>query len=404
MSNKADLGYIWKGKSKNGTIVKGRSTAATTNLVKAELRKQGIVPIKIRKYRPSLFTERKPKIKPQDIAIFSRQLATMIGAGIPLVQSFDIIAKGAENVSMREVVIAIKNDLESGSPLAESLAKHPKHFNELYCNLVATGEQSGSLETMLDKVAAYREKAESIKGKIKKALYYPITVVAVSFLITAGLMIFVIPKFAEMFSNFGAELPALTQKVMALSVFFQAYWYIIFGAIAAGIYGFKEGIVRSKKFAEMVDKTLLKTPVIGAILNQAAIARYARTLEITFAAGLPLVDALQSVAGATGNIVYTKAALRIRDEVGTGQQIQLAMKNAGLFPNIVIQMISIGEESGSLELMLGKIADMYEERVDNAVDALSSLIEPVVIVIIGSLVGTIIIAMYLPIFKMASVV
>jgi len=396
--------FTWTGKNKRGEKVTGRLEASTLALAKASLRKQGVLTPKVRKKGKPLFSKRNKKITPVDITVFSRQMATMMKAGIPLVQSFDIVGKGHENPSMLTLVNTIKSDVEAGNTLAEALSKHPKHFNDLFCSLVDAGEQSGSLEVMLDKVATYKEKTESIKGKIKKAMFYPSAVLVVAFLVTAGLLIFVVPQFESLFQGFGADLPAMTKLVIKLSEFFQSYWWIMFGGIGAAVFSFVKAREKSHAFAFFVDRTLLKIPVIGNILEKAAIARFARTTSITFAAGLPLVDALKAVSGATGNILFAKATLRIRDDVSTGQQMQQAMRSTNLFPNMVIQMVSIGEESGALESMLSKVADFYEEEVDNAVDGLSSLLEPMIMAILGVLVGGLVIAMYLPIFKLGSVV
>jgi type IV pilus assembly protein PilC len=331
-------------------------------------------------------------------------MATMIQAGIPLIQSFDIVANGQTNNKMKDLIIAIKKEVESGSNLADALKQHPLFFNDLFCNLVDAGEKSGSLDIMLDKVATYNEKIETIKKKIKKALTYPMAVLAIAFLVTALLLIFVVPQFESLFKGFGADLPSLTRGVINMSKFFEDYWYLIFGSVSGVIYAFIRAKKQSAKFAHSIDRLMLKTPVIGSILEQASIARFTRTLSITFAAGLPLIDALKSVAGATGNILYSEATRTIGEEVSTGTQLHLAMKNTKLFPNMVIQMIAIGEESGKLEQMLSKVADVFEENVDNAVDSLSSLLEPIIMSILGVLVGGLVIAMYLPIFKLGSVV
>lgn len=396
--------YLWEGKNQSNEKINGVIDARSIAIAKLELRKQGIVVKKIIKKKKPLFNRANKKIKQADITIFSRQLATMIQAGIPLVQSFDIVAKGQSNPRMKALVETIKKDVESGLMLAEALEKHPKLFNELFCHLVDAGEKSGALDIMLDKVATYKEKIESIKKKIKKALTYPSAVLAIAFLITAGLLIFVVPQFESLFEGFGADLPALTRGVIHLSELFQRYWYLIFSAIAGLIYAFIYARQHSLGFAHMVDRYLLKMPVVGGILEKAAIARFARTLSITFAAGLPLVEALKSVAGATGNIIYAEATDAIREEVSSGQQMQFAMENTHLFPNMVVQMVAIGEESGALEQMLAKVADFYEEEVDNAVDALSSLLEPVIMAILGVLVGGLVVAMYLPIFQLGAVV
>lgn len=396
--------FNWEGINKRGEKIKGEQVSSSSALVKADLRRRGITPSKVRRKSKPLFGARKKKITSTDITVYSRQMATMMAAGIPLVQSFDIVSRGCDNPSMQELIGKIKEDVESGKTFAEALGKHPKYFNELFCNLVHAGEQSGSLETMLSNLASYKEKTESIKGKIKKALFYPAAVLIVAFLVTAGLLIFVVPQFESLFRGFGADLPAATKLVIRLSEFFQAYWWLIMGSVGFGIMLFIRGLKRSKKFAEAVDRCMLKFPIIGKILEKAAIARFARTLSITFAAGLPLIDALKAVSGATGNIVFAKATLRIRDDVETGQQMHISMRNTNLFPSMVIQMIAIGEESGSLEEMLSKVADFYEEQVDNAVDGLSSLIEPIIMAILGVLVGGLVIAMYMPIFKLGSVV
>lgn len=396
--------FQYTGISKSGSKTIGDIQARSLALAKAELRKQGIIINKVVKKRKPFFDKKNRKIKPSDISIFSRQLATMIESGIPLVQSFDIMAKGQSNRKLKDLIEAIKYDIETGLTLSEALKKHPEHFNELFCNLVDAGEKSGSLDVMLDKVATYKEKIETIKKKIKKALTYPMAILVVAILVTAGLLIFVVPQFESLFKSFGADLPAMTKAVVSMSKFFQNYWYLIFGTIIGGVFAFIYAKKHSPNFAQNVDRTLLKIPVIGPILIKASIARYARTLSITFAAGLPLVEALKSVAGATGNIIYSKATDQIREEVSTGQQMNIAMDNTHLFPNMVIQMVAIGEESGALEKMLSKVADFYEEEVDNAVDSLSSLLEPIIMCILGVLVGGLVVAMYLPIFKLGSAI
>lgn len=396
--------YTWEGVNRRGEITKGELEAKSIAIVKADLRKQGIISKKIAKKRQPLFSKKNKKIQGTDITFFARQMATMIQSGIPLIQSFDIVAKGQSNEKMTKLINTIKLNVESGATLSESLAKHPEHFNELFCNLVDAGEQSGSLELMLDNIATYKEKVDSIKRKIKKALFYPIAVLVVAFLVSAALLIYVVPQFEDLFKGFGADLPAMTRIVIQMSEAMQAYWYIIFsiaGGLGFAFFYFKK---HSPSFAYTVDRISLKIPIIGVILKQAAIARFARTLSITFAAGMPLIDALKSVAGATGNILYTNATLSIREEVVTGSQMQSAMTKTGLFPNMVVQMVAIGEESGNIESMLTKVADFYEEEVDTAVDSLSSLIEPLIMVLIGGLVGGLVIAMYLPIFKLGSVV
>lgn len=396
--------FEWKGVNKRGETVKGIQDAKSAAIVKAELRKQGIVAKQVTKKRESLFSKKSKKITSEDITVFSRQLATMMQAGIPLISSFDIVAKGQTNEKVQKLIEAIKLNVEAGGTLAESLRKHPAHFNDLFCNLVDAGEQSGSLEQMLDNIASYQEKTESIKKKIKKALFYPIAVLIIAILVSAGLLIYVVPQFESVFAGFGADLPAVTRFVIDLSEFMQSYWYIIFGGIGGGLFAFFHFKKHSRTFAHTLDRISLKMPVIGAILENAAIARFARTLSITFAAGMPLVDALKCVAGATGNILFETATNTIREEVSTGQQMQLAMTNTGMFPTMVTQMVSIGEESGNIEAMLNKVADFYEEEVDNAVDALSSLLEPIIMAILGILVGGLVVAMYMPIFKLGTVV
>lgn len=403
VSRKGDI-YAWEGMDQKGARIKGESRAGSLALVRAELRKQGITPHKITKKRASLLGKSKRKITAKDISIFSRQMATMMSSGVPLVQSFEIIGRGHDNPSMQELVLTIKADVEGGNSLADSLRKHPLYFDGLYCNLVAAGEQAGILETLLHKIALYKERVEAIKGKIKKAMFYPTAVIVAAFIVTAILMIFVVPQFESLFKNFGADLPALTQLVIDTSEFFQAYWWAIFGALGGTIYGLIELKKRSPKFVNFLDRISLKLPVLGEIVNKATIARYARTLSTMFAAGVPLVEALATVAGAAGNIVYGTAILKMRDDVATGISLQMAMKQTGLFPHMVVQMVAIGEESGSLDAMLSKVADFYEEEVNNAVDGLSSLLEPLIMAILGVLIGGLVIAMYLPIFKMGQVV
>ena len=395
--------FQWEGKNRKGQKVKGELPGANVALVKADLRRQGIQPTSVRKKSKPLFGGTK-KVKAKDIAIFSRQLATMMSSGVPLVQAFDIIGRGHDHAGMQELLGKIKTDIESGSNLSDALAKHPLQFDDLFCNLVRAGEHAGILDNILDKIATYKEKTEAIKAKIKKALTYPIAVIVVAFLITAVLMIFVIPEFKKLFGSFGADLPAPTKMVIAMSEFFQAYWYLIFGGIIGAVWGFMHSYKRSRKMRESMDRFMLKIPIFGPILTKAAIARYARTLSTMFAAGVPLVEAMDSVAGAVGNAVYSDAVLRMRDEVATGTQLNVAMRNTALFPNMVVQMTAIGEEAGSLDTMLGKVADFYEEDVDNAVDNLSSLMEPIIMVILGGLIGGLVVAMYLPIFQMGKVV
>jgi len=394
--------FLWEGTDRKGKKVKGKSMAADEAHVRADLRRQGVVPSRIRKQGRGLM--RGGTITPGDIAIFSRQLSTMLAAGIPLVQAFEIVGQGHENAAMQKLILAVKTDVEGGSALAEALAKHPLYFDDLFVNLVAAGEQAGALEGLLDKIATYKEKTEEIKKKIKKALTYPAAVVVVALVVTIILLIFVIPAFEDLFKGFGADLPAFTRMVVDLSVFVRTQGWML--AIVAGgiVYTFFYFKKRSRTMRHFLDRLSLKLPIVGPILQKAAIARYARTLSTMFSAGVPLVEALESVAGATGNIVYEVGVLQMRDEVATGQRLQQAMENTNLFPNMVIQMIAVGEESGSLDEMSSKVADFYENDVDNAVDNLSSLLEPMIMAILGVLVGGLVIAMYLPIFKMGSVI
>ncbi len=397
------IDFIWEGKDKTGNKTKGEISSKSETIARTELKRMGIRLKKIKKKPKSRFKS-KSTITTKDIAIFSRQLATMLEAGVPLVQSFDIIGKGHENAAMQDLLLGIKADIEGGDTLAEALNKRPIYFDELFCNLVEAGEQAGVLETLLDKIATYKEKTESMKAKIKKALTYPAAVLVVAFIVTTILLLFVVPVFEELFQGFGADLPAFTQFVIGLSEWLQEYWYILFGAIGGIIYGFLFFKRRSRKFNHFLDKALLKLPIVGLILNKSAIARFARTLSTMSAAGVPLVEALESVAGATGNIVYSETVLKMREDVATGQRLQFAMQQAKLFPHMVVQMVAIGEESGSIDSMLSKVADFYEEEVDNLVDNLSSLMEPLIMAVLGVLVGGLIVAMYLPIFKMGAAV
>ena len=396
--------FAWEGTDKKGKKVKGETNAANPSVVKADLRRQGIKPLKVSKKSALFSSAKKKKIIPKDIAVFMRQLATMMSAGVPLVQSFEIIGRGHENPSMQELILTIKAEVESGSTLASALAKHPLYFDELVCNLVTAGEQAGILEGLLDKIATYKEKTEALKAKIKKALTYPTAVIIVAFAVTAILLIFVVPTFQELFAGFGADLPAFTQMVVNLSEWMQANWWLALLTIVGVIYGFSQAKKRSPKFAHALDRIMLKIPIVGEILTKAIIARYARTLSTMFAAGVPLVEAMESVAGAAGNALYSEGILQMRDNVATGQQLQLSMTQTGLFPNMVVQMVAIGEESGSLDAMLAKVADFYEQEVDDMVDNLSSLLEPLIMAILGILVGGLVVAMYLPIFKMGSVI
>ncbi len=395
--------FVWEGTDRKGNKIKGKSMAANEAAVRADLRRQGVVPSRIRKQSKGLFSGT-ARITPGDIAIFSRQLATMLAAGIPLVQAFEIVGNGHENASMQKLILAIKADVEGGSALAEALSKHPLYFDDLFVNLVESGEQAGALETLLDKIATYKEKTEAIKKKIKKALTYPAAVVVVAFVVTIILMIFVIPAFEDLFKGFGADLPAFTRMVISASQFIRDQGWILAMFLGGAVYAFMYFKKRSRAMRHFLDRMTLKTPIIGPIMKKAAIARYARTLSTMFSAGVPLVEALESVAGATGNIVYEVGVLKMKDEVSTGQRLQQAMENVDLFPNMVIQMIAVGEESGSLDEMSAKVADFYEEDVDNAVDNLSSLLEPMIMAILGVLVGGLVVAMYLPIFKMGSVI
>jgi type IV pilus assembly protein PilC len=394
--------FTWEGTDRTGKKVKGKVVAASEAAVRSELRRQGVVPTRVRKQ--SMLFRKQGKVTAADIAVFSRQLATMMTAGIPLVQSFDIVGAGHENPAMQKLILAIKTDVEGGSSLHEALAKHPLHFDDLFVSLVAAGEQAGALETLLDKIATYKEKTEAIKKKIKKALFYPCAVVVVAIVVTAILLIYVIPEFESLFQGFGADLPAFTRFVIDISKFVQSKGWILLALGVGGIWGLIAAKKRNRGVQHFFDRMMLRIPILGPILNKSAIARYARTLSTTFAAGVPLVEALASVAGATGNIVYEGAVLKMRDEVATGQRLQRAMENTDLFPNMVNQMIAVGEESGSLDAMSAKVADFYEEEVDNAVDSMSSLLEPLIMAILGVLVGGLVIAMYLPIFKMGAVV
>ncbi len=393
--------YTWEGTDKRGKRLKGETRAENQNLVRAELRRQGINPLKVRKKATSILTNRKGRVRVADIAVFARQLATMMQAGVPLVQAFDIVGRGSENPAMQDLLLSIKADVEGGTALAEALAKHPLHFDDLFVNLVRAGEAAGVLEELLDKIATYKEKTESLKGKIKKALFYPAAVIVVAIIVVSLILMFVIPQFESLFASFGSDLPAFTKMVVTMSRWMQDWWFLLLVCVFAAGYFIIFSWKRSRKFRQVVDKALLKTPIIGVIVDKASIARFARTTSTMFAAGVPLVEALESVSGATGNIVYADAVLRMREDVATGQSLQLTMKQQNLFPHMVIQMVAIGEESGSLDDMLAKVADFFEEEVDNMVDALSSLLEPLIMVVLGTLVGGLVVAMYLPIFHMA---
>ena len=394
--------FLWEGKDRKGNRIKGRGLAKDEAELRTDLRRQGIAVAKVRKERHLFKSD--GKIKAEDIALFSRQLSTMLTAGIPMVQAFEIIGVGHDKPAMQKLVLAIKSDIETGNALNVALAKHPLYFNDLYVNLVEAGEHAGALETVLDKIATYQEKTEALKKKIKKALFYPAAVLAVAIIVTVILLLFVIPQFESLFQGFGADLPAFTQMVIGMSRWMQDHgWILLIIAVAAG-FAFAYFYKRSRPMRQWIDKMSLGIPVIGPILRKAAIARFARTLATMFGAGVPLVEAMKSVAGATGNIIYQDAVLRMRDEISTGMRMQRAMENTGLFPNMVVQMIAVGEESGSLDEMASKVADFYEADVDAAVDGLSSLLEPLIMVILGTLVGGLVIAMYLPIFKLGAVI
>lgn len=396
-----DVAFSWEGTDKNGKKVQGEMIAGGEAVVSTTLRRQGINVKKIKK-KGALGGGK--KIKPKDIALFTRQLATMMKSGVPLLQAFDIVAKGHANPAVQKLLIDIKSNIEGGNSLAKSFAKYPLYFDTLYINLIEAGEQAGILDGVLDRLATYQEKIIAIKGKIKSALFYPISILVVAFIITAIIMLFVVPAFKQLFSSFGADLPAPTLIMMSVSDFFVSYWWLIFGSLGGGFWFFFYTWKRSIKMQEVMDRAMLKLPIFGIILEKAAIARWTRTLSTMFAAGVPLVEALTSVAGAAGNIVYFHATMKIRSEVSTGTSLTIAMQNSGIFPNMVQQMVAIGEESGALDSMLAKVADFYEAEVDDAVASISSLMEPVIMVVLGGLIGSMVIAMYLPIFKMGSVV
>ncbi|NMY40807.1 type II secretion system F family protein [Pseudomonas sp. WS 5013] len=396
--------FSWEGTDKKGAKVKGELGGQSPALVKAQLRKQGINPTKVRKKSASLLSRSGKKIKPMDIALFTRQMATMMKAGVPLLSSFDIIGEGMDNPNMRILIEGVKQDVAAGNSFASALRKRPLYFDDLYCNLVEAGEQSGALETLLARVATYKEKTEALKAKIKKAMNYPIAVVIVAIIVSAILLIKVVPQFEAVFANFGAELPAFTQMVIGLSQTLQEWWFVVLLIVFAAAFALKEAYKRSEEFRNWLDKTTLKLPLIGDIVYKSSVARYARTLATTFAAGVPLVDALDSVAGATGNIVFKNAVQKIKQDVSTGMQLNFSMRTTGAFPSMALQMTAIGEESGALDEMLDKVASFYEEEVDNMVDGLTSLMEPLIMSVLGVLVGGLIIAMYLPIFQLGAVV
>lgn len=392
--------FEWEGRDRNGKTVRGELRAVGENQAQSALRRQGIVPTKVKKRKMS----GAKRIKPKDIAIFTRQLATMMKAGVPLLQAFDIVGRGNPNPGVTKLLNDIRTDVETGTSLSAAFRKHPLYFNALYCNLVEAGEAAGILEDLLDRLAMYMEKTEAIKGKVKSALMYPTAVIVVAFVVVAVIMIFVIPAFKEVFSSFGADLPAPTLFVIAMSEFFVAYWWLIFGAIGGGLYFFMQAWRRNEKVQRAMDRVLLNVPVFGQLVEKSVVARWTRTLSTMFAAGVPLVDALDSVGGASGNLLYADATKKIQQEVSTGTSLTMAMTNASIFPSMVLQMCAIGEESGSIDHMLGKAADFYEQEVDDMVAGLSSLMEPIIIVILGSIIGGIVVSMYLPIFKLGQVV
>ncbi|KDC49678.1 type II secretion system F family protein [Pseudoalteromonas fuliginea] len=397
--------FQWVGVSARGKRLEGELAGNSIALVKAQLRKQGITPSKVkRKPKPLFGIQSVQKITPKDIALVTRQIATMLMAGVPLIQSIEMIASGSTNKSVTKLISAVGDDVKAGQPLSLSLRKYPRYFDDLYCDLVESGEQSGALDKIFDRIAIYKEKSEALKSKIKKAMFYPISVLVIAGIVTSILLIFVVPQFQDIFAGFGAELPPFTLFVISISDFMQAYWWMILIAIVVFGWTFKEAKLRSLKLRDATDRAILKLPVIGMILNKAAVARYARTLSTTFAAGVPLVDALDSAAGASGNAVYRYAILDIKAEVSSGNQMNWAMRNSKIFPDMVIQMVAIGEESGSLDGMLAKVATIYEQEVDDAVDGLSSLLEPLIMAVLGVLVGGLIVAMYLPIFQLGSVI
>ncbi|HEY0660878.1 MAG TPA: type II secretion system F family protein [Lysobacter sp.] len=396
--------FVWEGTDKRGIKMKGEQPAKNANLVRAELRRQGITPQVVKPKGKPLFGGSGKRVTPRDIAIFSRQVATMMKSGVPIVTSMEIMAGGQKNPKMKDLINSIRSDIESGLSLYEALSKHPVQFDELYRNLVKAGESAGVLETVLDTIASYKENIETLKGKIKKALFYPATVVAVAIIVSAVLLVFVVPQFEKTFESFGADLPAFTQMIIAASDFMIAWWWIVLlVTVGAGV-AFIMAKNRSPAFSHFIDRMMLKIPVIGQVLHNAAIARFARTLAVTFKAGVPLVEALETVAGATGNQVYEQAVLRIRDDVAVGYQMNLAMKQVNLFPHMVVQMTAIGEEAGALDAMLFKVAEFYEQEVNNAVDALSSLLEPLIMIVLGVVVGSMVVGMYLPIFKLAATI
>lgn len=397
-----EVTFAWEGTDKKGKRIKGEMKASGEAFVNATLRRQGVNVTKVKKQ--SGFGTKSGKVTEKDVTLFTRQLATMMKAGVPLLQSFDIVGKGHSNPAVTKLLNDIKSDVETGSSLSAAFRKYPLHFDALFCNLVGAGEQAGILDSLLDRLATYKEKILAIKGKIKSALFYPVSIIIVAFVITAVIMIFVIPAFKDLFSSFGANLPAPTLVVMAISDFFVEYWWAIFGSIGGAMWFFFYTWKRSEKMQATMDRILLKLPLFGDLIRKATIARFARTLSTMFAAGVPLVEALDSVAGASGNRVYYDATKKIQSEISTGTSLTVAMQNSEVFPNMVLQMVAIGEESGALDSMLSKVADFYEAEVDDAVDALSSLMEPIIMVVLGTLIGGLVVAMYLPIFKMGAAV
>lgn len=398
--------FAYEGTNKSGRKTKGEITSTNVNLAKVELRKQGINPTRVKKKGGGLamLSKMGKKVSSADISLFTRQLATMMKAGVPLVQSFEIVADGMDNPAMKTLILQIRDDVSSGNSFAHAIQQHPKYFDDLFCNLVAAGEQSGALETMLDRLATYKEKTEALRGKVKSAMKYPIAIVLIAFIVSGILLVKVVPQFQSIFSSFGAQLPQFTQMVVNMSNWMQAYWFIIVACLTIAFFAYKEALKRSKRVRDGQDRLILKLPVIGDILDKSCIARFARTLSTTFAAGVPLVDALESVAGASGNVVYYNAIKKIKDEVSSGIQLNYSMKQSNVFPNMVIQMVAIGEEAGALDSMLDKAATYYEEMVDNAVDGLTSLMEPIIMSFLGVVVGGLVIAMYLPIFNMGKAV
>ncbi|MCI3943723.1 Type IV pilus biogenesis protein PilC [Pseudomonas syringae] len=395
--------YTWEGVDKKGAKLSGELSSHNPALVKAQLRKQGVNPTKVRKKSVSIFGKGK-KIKPLDIAFFSRQMATMMKAGVPLLQSFDIISEGAENPNMRSLVNSLKQEVSSGNSFATALRRKPEYFDDLFCNLVDAGEQAGALESLLDRVASYKEKTEKLKAKIKKAMTYPAAVLVVAVIVSGILLIQVVPQFQSVFASFGADLPAFTLMVIGLSDIVQRWWLAIVGLFFASFFLFKKSYKNSQKFRDSLDRFLLKVPIIGPLIFKSSVARYARTLATTFSAGVPLVEALESVAGATGNVVFKNAVNKVKQDVSTGMQLNFSMRSTGVFPSLAIQMTAIGEESGALDTMLDKVATYYEDEVDNMVDSLTSLLEPMIMAVLGVIVGGLVIAMYLPIFKLGNVV